>query len=96
MKKDLKKSRKKKWWRGQRLKSKFKELDFYGEQIALTYKGQSTYKTLPGAITTLMVLMAMTAFTIYRLMILTTKDDPQVSKQSFMRDLDAEPALIPA
>jgi hypothetical protein len=39
LKKEIKKSRKKKWWRGQRIKSKFKEIDMYGEQIALTYKG---------------------------------------------------------
>jgi hypothetical protein len=41
LKRDIKKNRKKKWWRGQRLKSKFKEVDMYGEQIALTYKGES-------------------------------------------------------
>ncbi len=80
MKKDLKKARKKKWWRGQRIKSKFKELDFYGEQVALTYKGENTYKTVPGAMITLIVLAAMLAFTTYRLIILVTKDDPQVSK----------------
>jgi hypothetical protein len=33
LKKNIKKSRKKKWWRGQRVKSKFKELDMYGEKI---------------------------------------------------------------
>jgi len=41
LKKDIKKQRKKKWWRGQRVKSKFKELDMYGEQVSLTYKGEN-------------------------------------------------------
>ena len=79
-KKDLKKTRKKKWWRGQRLKSKFKELDIYGEQISLTYKGESQFKTLPGAVTSLVVMLTLLAFATYRMIILITRDDPSVSK----------------
>ena len=40
LKKQLKDSKKKKWWRGQKLKSKFKEFDIYGKSISLTYKGE--------------------------------------------------------
>jgi hypothetical protein len=79
-KKDLKKSRKKKWWRGQRLKSKFKELDMYGEQISLTYKGESQFKTLPGAMASLVVILTLLAFATYRMIILVTREDPSVSK----------------
>jgi len=39
IKKDLKK-RKRRWWRGEKLGSKFKEIDLYGEQVSLTYKGE--------------------------------------------------------
>ena len=93
MKKDIKKAKKKKWWKGQRLKSKFKELDLYGEQVALTYKGEGSFKTVPGAVTTLLVLITMLAFTTYRMIVFVTKADPEVSKQSFMRDLDSSPGL---
>lgn len=48
------------------MNSKFKELDIYGEQIGLTYRGESSFKTTPGAITSLLVLMAMFAFSIYK------------------------------
>jgi hypothetical protein len=68
----------------------------YGEQISLTYKGDSHFTTLPGAVTSLVIIMTLLAFAVYRMMILVTRDDPEVSKQSFMKDLDAEPALIPS
>ncbi len=76
----MKKARKKKWWRGQRVKSKFKELDMYGESVALTYKGESSFKTVPGAVTTLIVLITMLAFATYRIIIFVNKDEPDVSK----------------
>jgi hypothetical protein len=88
LKRELKKSRKKKWWRGQRLNSKFKELDIYGEQIGLTYKGESSFKTTPGAIASLIVILCMFAFSIYKFMTLVNKSDPSVSRQTFLRDLD--------
>ncbi len=80
MKKDMKKSRKKKWWRGERLKSKFKELDIYGESVTLTYKGESSFKTVPGAIATVLVLLTVLAFSTYRTLIFVTKSEPEVSK----------------
>ena len=67
LKKNLKASRKKKWWKGQRLNSKFKEVDIYGEQIGLTYKGESSYKTSSGAIVSLIVLMTLFAFSMKQL-----------------------------
>ena len=66
----------------------------YGEQIALTYKGESQFKSMPGAIVTCLVLVTLLAFASYRLFILTTRLDPDVSKQSFIQDLDIEPAMI--
>ena len=90
LKRDLKKQKKKKWWRGQRLNSKFKEFDIYGEQIGLTYKGDSSFKTTPGAITSLLVLLCMVAFSIYRFSVFINKQDPDVSRQFFLRNLDSE------
>ena len=68
----------------------------YGEQISLTYKGESQFKTLPGAMTSLAVMLTLLAFATYRMIILVTRDNPNVSKQSFMRDLDVENPLLPA
>ena len=44
----------------------------------------------------LVVILTLLAFATYRMIIMVTRDNPNVSKQSFMRDLDAEDALIPA
>jgi hypothetical protein len=52
----------------------------YGEQISLTYKGESQFKTLPGAMTSLVVMLTLLAFATYRMIILVTRDDPSVSK----------------
>ena len=49
------------------MKSKFKELDMYGEQMALTYKGEATFKTTPGAIVSLLIMIAMAGFSIFKL-----------------------------
>jgi hypothetical protein len=76
------------------LNSKFKELDIYGEQIGLTYKGESSFKTTPGALTSVLVLMCMLAFFIYKFGVFVNKQDPEVSRQSFLRNLDAPGELL--
>ncbi len=95
LKKDLKK-RKKRWWRGEKVGSKFKEMDLYGEQVSLTYKGDQSYKTIPGALMSLIVVLTIMAFGTYRCSVFVMKDDPNLSKQSFTRDLDRDDALIPS
>lgn len=71
-----------------------RELDIYGQGIALTFKGQSKYKTIPGAIFSLLVLMTMAAFVASKLIILFNRLNPSVSKQSYIKDLDKEPVLM--
>ena len=93
--KDLKK-RKKRWWRGEKVGSKFKEMDLYGEQVSLTYKGDQSYKTIPGAIVSLIVLLTIFAFGTYRFLVFVSRSDPNLSKQSFTRDLDHDEALVPS
>jgi hypothetical protein len=63
--------------------------------VALTYKGESSFKTVLGAFTTLLVLITMLAFTTYRCLVFVTKDDPEVSTQNFMRDLDTADLFYP-
>lgn len=43
----------------------------------------------------MLVMFLMVAFSVYRLIIFVNKDDPSVSKQSFMRNLDQEGPLAP-
>lgn len=95
LKKDLKASRKKKWWRGQRLNSKFKEFDIYGEQIGLTYKGESTFKTTAGAVVSSIVLIVMLAFSLDKLFIFVNKQNPNISTQVYLADLNVAEAMRP-
>jgi len=67
------KKRKKRWWRGEKLGSKFKEIDLYGEQVSLTYKGDQSYKTIPGAFVSVVVLLTIIAFSTYRFIIFISK-----------------------
>lgn len=65
-----------------------KGIDLYGEKINLTYEGSETYKTYPGAFVSFIVLLVMVAYSIYRGVILINKMNPDVSKKSFLRDLN--------
>lgn len=51
---------------------------------------------MPGAIVSVMVILVILAFSIYRCIAFVTRSDPSLSKQSFMRDLDSEGPLIPS
>ena len=95
LKKELKASRKKKWWRGQRLNSKFKEFDIYGEQIGLTYKGESTFKTTAGAVVSSAVLLVMLAFFVNQAYIFVKKLNPATSTQVYLADLNTVGSLTP-
>ncbi|CDW90345.1 UNKNOWN [Stylonychia lemnae] len=67
----------------------FKQLDMYGKQVSLTYKGQETYKSLIGAAASAIVYGVVFAFFFYRLATLITKGDTKVAKKSFYKDLDS-------
>ncbi len=61
------------WWRGEKVGSKFKEIDLYGESVSLTYKGEQSYKTMPGAFVSVIVLLTMIAFSTYRCIIFISR-----------------------
>lgn len=50
---------------------------------------------MPGALVSIIVLLTMLAFSAYRCVVFVTRDGPELSKQSFTRDLDHEEALVP-
>lgn len=63
--------------------------------MCLTYKGEGTFKTTPGAFVSLFVILAMLAYAIYKCMILLNRENPNISKQSLVRDLEFDGPLNP-
>ena len=51
---------------------------------------------MPGAVVSVVVILVLLAFRIYRCIAFINRSDPNLSKQSFMRDLDSEEPLIPS
>lgn len=49
---------------------------------------------MPGAIVTCIVLITLLAFAAYKMEILVSKKGSDVSKQSFIKDLNVEPEMI--
>ena len=80
---------------GRETKDKIKSIDMYGQQIMLTYKGDDTFKTTPGAVASIFVIAVLASFSFYRGYIFLNRINPSVSKQGFFRDLDQEPLFRP-
>lgn len=66
----------------------FKSVDIYGEKVTLTYKGEDSFKTYPGALITVLIIGTVLAYGIFRTHIWLNKMNPDVSKKSFLRDLN--------
>lgn len=75
--------------------SKFKDLDMFGAKVELNFKGSSSYKTKIGALLSIMVIMLLTAFGVFRLTVLIYNLDPDVSKKGLKRDLKTTEAFNP-
>ena len=73
----------------------FRNIDMYGQEINLTYKGDYNYKTTPGAVATLCVCIVMLSYAIYRSLILLNRYNPEINTKSLKRDLDLEGNLSP-
>lgn len=66
----------------------FKQIDIYGQEINLTYRGDQNFKTTPGAITTVFVFFVLLAYATYRSVILFNKINPDISKKGLIRNLN--------
>ena len=77
------------------MRTKIKSLDIYGEQINLTYKGDDTFKTLPGAVSSLIVITILLSYGLFRTYVLFNTIDPSLSKPSFLRNLQEEGEFKP-
>eukprot|EP00347_Sterkiella_histriomuscorum_P023442 403334623 len=72
-----------------RAQKQFKQLDMYGKSVALTYKGEETYKSLIGAFASTLIYGTVLAFFLYKCSIVLFKGDTYVAKKSFFKDLDS-------
>jgi hypothetical protein len=70
-------------------------LDIFGEQINLTYKGRETFTTLPGAFGSLIILLTILAFTVFRFYVMVNRLYPTITQQTQMRDLNFEEPYRP-
>jgi len=78
-----------------RCKETLASADMFGEEVKLTYKGKETFNTTIGSLLSLAIIFMLMSFGGYKLFILISRDNPDVSQQTFLRDLDSEPPLIP-
>ncbi|CDW71369.1 UNKNOWN [Stylonychia lemnae] len=74
----------------QSFKSRVKSIDIYGKKINLSYKGDDSFKTLPGAFSSLIVIFILLAYFAFRSYVLLSKSNPYLSKPTFLRHLLSE------
>lgn len=71
-----------------------RKFDMLGININMTYQGEYTFKTLFGAVLSIMVALVLTMFVGYKINILFTRSDAKTSKQSFVQKLAEAPPLF--
>ena len=54
--------------------------DMFGESVKLTYKGKETFTTTYGSILSMLILLMLASFSAYKLFILVTRNNPNVSQ----------------
>ena len=68
-----------------KFKTKCKEtlsnFDMFGENVKLTYKGKETFTTSFGSLLSLIILIMLLSFSGYKLFILISRNNPDVSQQ---------------
>jgi hypothetical protein len=68
-----------------------RKLDMFGINIKMTYEGYDSFKTLFGAIISIMVGVILVSFFTYKALIMFNRLDAKTSKQSFIKNLHDEP-----
>ncbi|CDW71429.1 UNKNOWN [Stylonychia lemnae] len=77
------------------MRNRFKSIDYFGQSVTFTYNGEDQFKTLFGAAISLVLMIVLLAFGIYKFVYLVNRWNPNVIKTSFLRDLKEEPAFRP-
>ena len=67
----------------------------YGQSISLTYKGEDSFKSPLGTAISIVVLVLLMSFGLYKFIILIYRINPDVSQQILLRDLNLEPDFRP-
>jgi len=65
----------------------FKQIDLYGEQVTLTYKGYSKFKTFYGAIGTILLIATILGYGSSKFKTLINRASPKITRSTFQRDL---------
>ncbi len=63
--------------------------------MSLAYRGDEKFKTTPGAIASIIVILILLAYTAYKTYVLFNKVNPNISKAGFIRDLDITDSFRP-
>ena len=68
----------------------FSRLDMFGVKVTLTYKGKTSYSTVPGIITSIILLALICSFAAYQFYQMIFGLNPKISQLVLMRDLQYE------
>ncbi|CDW73837.1 UNKNOWN [Stylonychia lemnae] len=71
----------------QLLLSRFKGVDQFGTKVQLTFQGKESYKTSFGAFVSLILIITLMSYGIYKGQLLFNKYNPNISKVSLIRDM---------
>ena len=76
-------------------KEKFKSVDLFGQSINLTWNGEDEYKTMFGASISWVLRIVITAYLIYKFIVLVTRQDAGVTKTTGIRRSEDEEPFRP-
>ncbi|CDW88099.1 accessory gland protein [Stylonychia lemnae] len=80
---------------GQALHDQFKQLDWFGQTIKLTYKGEDSYKTTLGASVSFILILLLLGFSIFKTIYFFSRFNPDLSKVTLMRDMRSSESYRP-
>ncbi|CDW73538.1 UNKNOWN [Stylonychia lemnae] len=70
-----------------KFQKEFRSLDWFGQTVSLTYKGDDTYKTNFGAAISFILIVILSGFAGYKGAVLINQSSPEATKTSLIQDL---------
>lgn len=67
----------------------------FGQSVSLTWNGEDTFKTSWGAFISWIILIIMTAYTVYRLIYMIMRWNPSIAKTTLIRGADEDLPFSP-
>ena len=68
----------------------------FGESISITWNGEDTYKTMPGATLSWIILIIMAAYSIYRIIYMVNRWNPAVAKTTLIKTAEEDLPFSPS